>query len=194
MWVKQFFTRLSYKLFCYSVLETYQYRCSASTCEWFHIVSRMRIQISRWEQRGGIITLCWVIWSSQNDLVWNKKIVFVNSVVVTTKQYLFCGKQPETGLLMLYFNQWWREIKLSFGWKSHRNVVKIKIDATMFEDHNMFGIWIIAWDCIGEFIQVQTKLFKDRYSPKFVEVMAIKEALSWIIAWDGNKVFLESDF
>lgn len=40
------------------------------------------------KKKAEVVTLCWHIWKSRNDLIWNNKPSSVNKVVASTRQYL----------------------------------------------------------------------------------------------------------
>lgn len=51
-----------------------------------------------------IASICWAIWRSSNDTVWNKKRSQVNKIFAWTKQYLvewICAQDHSTDALSL---------------------------------------------------------------------------------------------
>lgn len=70
----------------------------------------------------------------------------VNSVVTTMKKYLFLWKTTQGRSTGALFHPM-MEGDEAISWvKPQRNVVKVRVDAAMFEDHDMFGIGILARD------------------------------------------------
>lgn len=67
---------------------------------------------------------------------------------------------------------------------------KITVDAATFNDQNAYGVALIARDCTGVLLKVKTKLFPGNASLDLAKAMAIKEALRWIMRWEGQKVVI----
>lgn len=67
------------------------------------------------------------------------------------------------------------------------------MDASIFDEHEAFGIGPIAKDYAGELIQAKSKVFQGKVSPELAEAIAIKEVLSWMILFEGARVIIESN-
>lgn len=48
------------------------------------------------DRRAEIATMCWSIWKTQNEMVWNQKQVQVKKVVTLAKQHLIQWKNVQT--------------------------------------------------------------------------------------------------
>lgn len=65
--------------------------------------------------------------------------------------------------------------------KLKSNSVKISVDAAIFNDQGAFGIGLIARDDNGNLLQARFKQFQNVVEAVVAEIMAIKEAFSWLI-------------
>ncbi|KAL8131372.1 hypothetical protein AgCh_007343 [Apium graveolens] len=71
--------------------------------------------------------------------------------------------------------------------------MKISADATIFSKYNASGLALIARDDHGDLVQARTRYLPGMVSSIMAEVLAIKEALSWIKSNGWSKVVVESD-
>lgn len=71
--------------------------------------------------------------------------------------------------------------------------IKVNVDAAIFKDPSAFGVGLIARDSRGELMYAHSTYYRDDVSPELAKVMAIKEALSWIMKQTGEDFQLESD-
>lgn len=73
------------------------------------------------------------------------------------------------------------------------NVIKINVDGAVFERWNCFSVGFIARDALGQPIALSSHRFFGIVQPSLVEIMGIKEALSWISHFPWTSIVLESD-
>ncbi|XP_074374517.1 uncharacterized protein LOC141714920 [Apium graveolens] len=77
--------------------------------------------------------------------------------------------------------------------KPIHNALKITVDAAIFSELENSGIGIIARDHHGSLLEAMTRRFNEVMNPSMVEVIAIKEALSWAKDKQWNQITIESD-
>lgn len=83
--------------------------------------------------------------------------------------------------------------------KPQEGIIKVSVDAALFEEHSAFGFGIVARNSSGNLVLERTKLQFGLASPELVEVMAIKvtgrrnktgRGLNWSqIVWLLSKQF-----
>ncbi|XP_060959275.1 uncharacterized protein LOC133030519 [Cannabis sativa] len=73
------------------------------------------------------------------------------------------------------------------------NMVKVNVDGAIFEALHSFGFGFIARDCNGEIIEAGSFSKSGTSSPEIVELIGIKEALSWIKDKSWDNILLETD-
>lgn len=74
------------------------------------------------------------------------------------------------------------------------NIVKVSVDAAVFEDRGEVGFVMITMDSDGILIEATRKFQTQVVAPVLDEAMAIKEALSWIDRAYWTHMILETDF
>ncbi|XP_063943440.1 uncharacterized protein LOC108208212 [Daucus carota subsp. sativus] len=152
----------------------------------------MRSQTDK-EEHGEIVALCWSIWQSRNNLVWNQKKCEVNFVVFSTKQYLAEWKNTQ----VMSTQALYQDVKHGDGaisWvRPKKDVVKITIDAALFAESSKYGIGLLARDDKGDVIQGRSEVFQGVVLQEFAEAIAVKEALSWVKGREWREVVVESD-
>lgn len=77
--------------------------------------------------------------------------------------------------------------------KPNQQTIKINLDAALFDADNSFGYEFSARDHTGRLIDVGALCQQGRTSAKLVEVIAFKEASSWIKSKQWHNVLLETD-
>lgn len=140
-----------------------------------------------------IITLCWSIWRSRNDLFWNKKWWPIMRIIAKVWEYLsqWVGTQCRTFVAPLQPSV---PGDGAIYWvKPHQNEVKITVDATIFLNEGASGISLIARVQEGYLLQAKTKWFSEVMHPTLAEAIAVKEALSWVKDMGWSKVTIETD-
>lgn len=140
-----------------------------------------------------IIMLCWAIWRSRNDFVWNNRRWQPMKIVAKAWEYL---------------SQWNAAQSRSFSapitppvpgdgavcWvKPQHNGVKITCDAAIFEELGISGAGLIARDHDGTLISAKSKTTPEVLKPVLAEAIAVKEALSWAKEMESRPITVETD-
>ncbi|KAM6553938.1 hypothetical protein CsatB_014700 [Cannabis sativa] len=137
--------------------------------------------------------LCWALWKSRNNTVWNKRNSTVRDVLVSASITLdhWRKAQENFALSSLSLNNSGDGAEL---WtKPAENYIKINIDDALFHHENSYGFGIVARDDFGKLIEAKTCYKAGTYSAEVVEALGIKEALSWIKSKNWQKVEIETD-
>lgn len=141
-----------------------------------------------------IITLCWPLWRSRSDLIWNQKTMTVYRTVAVAMQYLtqWSVTQNRTFLYPLQ-----PQVEGEYGatvWvKPKQNLVKVLVDAAVFEDRGEVGFGFVARNSDGELIEARAVVHPHLVAPVVAEAMAFKEALSWMYTRGWHDAIIESD-
>uniref|UniRef100_A0A803PI90 RNase H type-1 domain-containing protein n=1 Tax=Cannabis sativa TaxID=3483 RepID=A0A803PI90_CANSA len=77
--------------------------------------------------------------------------------------------------------------------KPEENSIKINVDAATFEQENKYGFGIVACNHLGDLITALSGCYGGNFAAEFIEVMAIKEALSWVKGQHWEQVIIETD-
>ncbi|KAM6591645.1 hypothetical protein CsatA_014250 [Cannabis sativa] len=77
--------------------------------------------------------------------------------------------------------------------KPEVNIIKINVDASIFEGQNRFGGAFVVRDHNGLLVEGRTKLYIGNMVPAVVEALSFREALSWIKDHSTNPVWVETD-
>ncbi|XP_074347097.1 uncharacterized protein LOC141685920 [Apium graveolens] len=127
-----------------------------------------------------IVSLCWSLWRTRNDLVWNQKHTRIYRTVAAARQYLaqWIKTQDRNFVTPL-------QPKIdgdgAVNWvKPQPNKIKISVDAAVFDDHGGVGFGLVARNSAGELCEAKAVFQRGLYSPVEAEAMAFKEALSWM--------------
>lgn len=79
-------------------------------------------------------------------------------------------------------------------WVQPRNgMIKINVDATIFEDTRKYCYSMIARDCAGDLVAAIAKCRLRTIAPELAGAIGIKEALSWIKNEVTQPAIVESD-
>ncbi|XP_074343085.1 uncharacterized protein LOC141680893 [Apium graveolens] len=137
-------------------------------CGWIEEVLNGRYN----NQRAEVVILCWAIWRARNELSWHKKASTVNIIVAGAKEYLTQCKEAQVRSFKAPF-QPLAEGDGAISWaKPQHNTVKVAADAT-FEEHDAYGIGLVARDSEGWLIEPKSKRFQGKVRAELVEAMAI---------------------
>ncbi|KAL8105024.1 hypothetical protein AgCh_028986 [Apium graveolens] len=143
--------------------------------------------------KAKIITLCWSIWRSRNDLVWNNRKWPVLRIVVKAWEYLSQWNATQSRGLCVPCKPPVEGDGAMIWVKPQQNEVKITVDAAVFEGRGMSGCGIIARDHHGHLPSAKTKLISETLNPTLAEASSVKEALSWAKEMRWDTVVVESD-
>ncbi|XP_060960677.1 uncharacterized protein LOC133031238 [Cannabis sativa] len=161
------------------------YRLSSNMCEssvsssfgsWFESLQ----QTGDNDQVCRVAMLCWALWKSRNNTVWNKRNSSVNDVLASASITLdhWRKAQDKFALSSLSLNN--SDDRAELWTKPANNCIKINIDAAFFHHENSYGFGIVARDDLGKLIEAKTCYKAGNYFAEVVEALGIKEALSWI--------------
>ncbi|XP_074322735.1 uncharacterized protein LOC141659705 [Apium graveolens] len=110
-----------------------------------------------------IVMLCWSLWRSRNDLIWNQKSTSALKTVAAARQYLAQWKATQSRQFVTPLQPLLEGDGACTWVKPQPNKVKVSVDAAIFKDH------------------------------PGVEAMAFKEALSWMEIRDWQDATVETD-
>uniref|UniRef100_A0A803PI32 Reverse transcriptase domain-containing protein n=1 Tax=Cannabis sativa TaxID=3483 RepID=A0A803PI32_CANSA len=136
--------------------------------------------------------LCWSIWKTRKEVLWQGKSRSVLEVVQSARRVLNHWKiakfQSPTAMYAtgdsLTSNRWR---------KPDANTVKVNVDGAIFESQQKFGYGFIACDSQGKLLEAFSESRWGSVLPEIAEAIGIKEALSWIKTKAWEKVVVESD-
>lgn len=145
------------------------------------------------EKRAEVATVCWSLWKARNEFVWNKNYTRLNVVIAKAKQFLLqwsiAQKSKQPSRYPNFVEGDGKELWVA----PQMDHMKISADAAMFSEYESFGFDLVARDDKGALIHARTRYMSGMVSTTMAEVMAIKEALSWIKSKGWSKVVVESD-
>lgn len=145
------------------------------------------------KKRAEIATTCWAIWRARNDVVWNHKRSQVNKIVAAAKQYLVQWRCAQDRVIYIQPSSM-QEGDGAFSWVvPQENIIKITVDAAVFEDQSAYGLCLVARNSDGQLLQGRMRCLQERVAPEFADVMAVKKALSWCQQSDWLRVEIETD-
>ncbi|KAL8149999.1 hypothetical protein AgCh_006858 [Apium graveolens] len=157
--------------------------------EWLQWV----LKTYRREEIHRAIMICWMLWKSRNDLVWNQHSMEVFEVVESATTVL---------------NQWRSVQDKSFDnflgymsqddghehWKlPQSDKVKINSDAAIFEHDNCYSHAFVVRNHHGQLIEARSKCMQGKISPELAEAIGVREALSWVKDMRYQNVEIETD-
>ncbi|KAL8109427.1 hypothetical protein AgCh_025503 [Apium graveolens] len=137
--------------------------------------------------------LCWAIWKSRNDLVWNQRNTEVLEVVVVAKVILNQWKyaQDKTFDLTLSFLN---EEDGDERWMiPQENKIKVNCDAAIFEETNTYSYAFIGRDHAGAVLEAKSVCRMGNIAPENAEAIGVREALSWIKEQEIQNARVETD-
>uniref|UniRef100_A0A803NVG6 Uncharacterized protein n=1 Tax=Cannabis sativa TaxID=3483 RepID=A0A803NVG6_CANSA len=153
------------------------------------VASLMCVQSKQWDKE--IIEDLFDLRS--NNLMWNQKNTTAAEEVLSARTHLYQWQnaQQTKGEPPLSHFEVGREVE---HWtKPTESMVKVNVDGATFEATNAFGYGFISRNTNGAIIEARCSSKSGNSSPKTVEVLGIKEALSWIKGKTWSKVVIESD-
>lgn len=79
-------------------------------------------------------------------------------------------------------------------WKQPQtSIIKVNIDAALFEGSNLYSYAKIARNHDGQMLQAKSSCRRGNTNPEMAEAVGIRKALSWIKEHNWPKVVVESD-
>ncbi|XP_074324391.1 uncharacterized protein LOC141661307 [Apium graveolens] len=140
-----------------------------------------------------VVMVCWTIWRARNDLVWNQKYTRINKIVAEAMQHLTQWNIAQSRVTLPSLQPIGEGDGVVVWVRPSTNVVKVSVDAAIFEDQNAFGFGLIARGSDGALITAKSVLHTHLVSPDLADALTIKEALSWIDRMQWPQTILESD-
>ncbi|XP_062080402.1 uncharacterized protein LOC133785162 [Humulus lupulus] len=138
-------------------------------------------------------TVCWALWGARNNAVWNNKFTGTSNIVGSAKGFLDHWRNAQKS----DFDSSSSTLERGDGaeqWTVPRlHSVKVNVDATIFQEHQKFGVGFVARDDKGMLLEGGTRLYHGSIDPILTEVMGMREALSWIKSKQWHQVYVESD-
>nr|GMC66454.1 protein LIKE COV 2-like [Ipomoea batatas] len=127
---------------------------------------------------GLLLMLCWKIWTTRNDKIWNGKMASPSSLVEGTKCYLAdwinivnMGERNNVAASTKPEQKWERPVQ---------GYLKLNIDAAVRPNNGCMGFGWVLRDEYGLFVAAGSIPGNGVFTPREVEAMAVREALSWI--------------
>ena len=140
-----------------------------------------------------LVMLLWSVWKARNTVVWHDTYLHVDEVIrtaqITLDQWLEAQLRNFTPSVVSLNARDGSEL-----WtKPDINTIKINVDAALFNDKHYFGFGCVAWDHSGRFLGAKMASKTGRITTNLAEVIAVKEALSWVKTNQWTRVLVESD-
>ncbi|XP_060974207.1 uncharacterized protein LOC133039350 [Cannabis sativa] len=140
-----------------------------------------------------VLMICWSLWNARNDIICQENFCTVSKVVESAKVYLdqWLKAQEKTNVLSLgpvYLGD-----RLELWTKPDIDGIKIKVDATTFDDIGKIGLGIIARDHYNVVLTFKSWCKFGVMQVEMAEAMELKEVLSWIKMMHWQKVIIEMD-
>ncbi|XP_037491749.1 uncharacterized protein LOC119369496 [Jatropha curcas] len=131
--------------------------------------------------------ILWSLWEARNAAVW--KGVFQDQWHVKRKAGSVLNDWERAQTVVQRTHQPAQLVQWS---RPPEGTLKINVDGACFST-GYAGVGYVARDCNGAFIGAFQKSFSGALEPRFVELLAIHEALSWIKREGWHLVMVESD-
>ncbi|XP_074356170.1 uncharacterized protein LOC141695861 [Apium graveolens] len=145
------------------------------------------------KKKAEVVTLCWHIWKSRNDLIWNNNPSSVNKVVASTRQYLTQWTTAQSRFFTVPLQPQVEGDGAPIWVKPQMNEVKISVDAAVFKEPEGVGFRIVIRDSDGLLVAAKTLFNSQLVAPLMAEALGIKEALSWCDQVQGERIIVETD-
>lgn len=139
------------------------------------------------------VMVCWMVWKSRNDLIWNQRSMEPNEVVESACSVLDQWKNVQDRSFDRFLGYMTPEDGCEHWSLPSPNSVKINSDAAIFKESNKYSVAYVVRDSAGQLIEARTKSWSGHVSAEMAEIMGIREALSWIKQSELSNVILESD-
>uniref|UniRef100_A0A803QNA4 Uncharacterized protein n=1 Tax=Cannabis sativa TaxID=3483 RepID=A0A803QNA4_CANSA len=163
---------VNHKVLCYNIIPaSHQF-----FHEWFQDV----MKDNNPTQIEEALMVTWAIWNARNKLLWNQKSTLALDVVLSARSNLYQWQSAQHHRFDPLISRFEIGKEEEHWTKPGANMVKINVDGVIFEAYNSYGFGIIARDSSGCIIENVTSCRSGSTSPEIVELIGIKEALSWI--------------
>ncbi|XP_031106785.1 uncharacterized protein LOC116011363 [Ipomoea triloba] len=135
------------------------------------------------------VMLCWGLWGSRNNKVWNGNAFDCNAVIHSSLTFLTNWKAAYDPMLTTQ-GSGGRLLK----WKAPSpDRLKMNTDIAMDIHHNIMGLGWVLRDHHGMFLAAKAMQISGNYSVQEAEAVCIREALSWLKGTGMGDVDIETD-
>ncbi|KAL6503124.1 hypothetical protein OROHE_023753 [Orobanche hederae] len=140
-----------------------------------------------------MVMICWTLWKSRNDLIWNQRSLEMSEVVESAKANLIQWQSVQD-----------RTFDRFMGFMTHEDGqerwnlpmcdrIKINVDAAIFDSSSCYSYAIVIRDHNGALLEAVSSCKQATVTPELAEAVGIKEALSWVKNQGKENVDIESD-
>uniref|UniRef100_A0A803P370 Reverse transcriptase n=1 Tax=Cannabis sativa TaxID=3483 RepID=A0A803P370_CANSA len=135
--------------------------------------------------------ISWSIWKTQNEVFWQKKTSNALRVVQSARkaldQWRVATKNTTTSFAtgVLSNSNIWS--------KPTGNKIMVNVDDAIFEAQQRFGFGCVARNPVGHLLEAISDSRIGMVLPEIVEIIGMKEALSWIKRKGWEDVIIETD-
>ncbi|XP_060963958.1 uncharacterized protein LOC115723947 [Cannabis sativa] len=144
------------------------------------------------ELHSRVVMVSWAIWCARNDLIWQQRSRSVKDVVTfansSLDQWLKAQGKGNIPLLSPLKDGDGSEL-----WLKPSIGIKLNVDAAIFERSSKHGFGCVVRDTEGTLTAAFAGVKTGSVSPELVEVMGIREALSWLKNHSFSQVIVETD-
>ncbi|XP_030486875.2 uncharacterized protein LOC115703783 [Cannabis sativa] len=135
----------------------------------------------------------WSIWKACNEVVWQQKSPTAASVVLSARSFLDQFRFAQSRTTSSLSNS-----SIGLSSRVHWTIpisdrIKVNVDGALFNDVSRFGMGCLARNHAGQVLEAFTSSEEGIVRPEIVEIIGIKEALSWIRRHNWQNVLLETD-
>ncbi|XP_031103207.1 uncharacterized protein LOC116006850 [Ipomoea triloba] len=141
------------------------------------------------EAKYKFVALCWSIWVSRNDLIWNNKLWDPGNVKSLAVSLLNCW----TNLFMHGEQSRGGNVHATATGNDLEDLIIIHVDAAVNPGEEKGYVAAVVYDGSGVFLAARSSSVRCLHDPHLAEAMAIKEALSWAMECGWRKVMVYSD-
>ncbi|XP_019157364.1 PREDICTED: uncharacterized protein LOC109153926 [Ipomoea nil] len=127
-----------------------------------------------------VVIICWEIWKQRNAKLWNNSsTLHEHQLIRMAKSFLGEWKEathlihPSSHSDSIPSHKWTRP---------QPGMMKMNVDATLNSSGAAMGLGCVIRDEDGTFIVARGVQWKDTFTPRETEAVAIREALSWLKA------------
>lgn len=180
--VDHVFRRCTHVVQCWQLIDPSLLSVQGDWFQWWeYMVSSLSPQ-----KRAEVAYVCWSLWKARNEVVWHYRNTRVYVIVAEAKQYLEQWRHAQSITAITRFPQLYEGDGGSSWVKPQLMQIKVSVDAATFMEFNASGIGMVARDSWGELLLSRTVCIRGSCSAETAEVLAIKEALSWIKIRNGK--------
>lgn len=142
-----------------------QLRYDSSTysfVEWFTMVLNSQT-IYKWSE---VAMMCWGIWKSRNEVMWQQKVPQVNTVCFSTMQYFVQWKDAQVSSNIALFPNMHEKDGVSHWVRPQVDTIKVSVDAAIFEDLSAAGFGFVARNSEGVLTFAKTGRLWGSFTPE----------------------------